>query len=72
MELRKLNASYLNYGTWWNIDHHEPAVSHGKDLVGDAREEFLMKLCHYTNLRPVYDFIHPSKKYIPLRPDSHS
>ena len=38
--------TWANYGSAWVIDHHVPLAS--------ARDEVeLMRLCHYTNLRPL-------------------
>lgn len=38
--------TWANYGTEWVIDHHVPLAS--------ARNEVeLMRLCHFTNLRPL-------------------
>jgi hypothetical protein len=45
-------CSYMNYGTYWNVDHTIP-VDSGKGKEGDELENFLKDICNHKNLVPM-------------------
>jgi len=42
-----LGMTWENHGTVWEIDHEMP-------LASGCTEKEILRLCHYTNLRPIY------------------
>jgi hypothetical protein len=45
-------CSYMNYGSYWNVDHTIP-VDSGKGKQGDELENFLKEICNHKNLVPM-------------------